>query len=203
MKLMADIGIDTRLAENGEQCVTMFQDWQPHLIWMDRRMPVMDGIEATRQIRQLPGGREVKIVAVTASAFLEQRQKLLDAGMDDFVRKPYRIHEIYDSLARHLGLKYLYRSGAPEAGTGAPVALTPAMLAVLPAALREELRDALVNLDSERIGAVIQQAREADVDLGRVLAHLAENFDYSAIMNALTRDAKAGPAVPRPYEERG
>ncbi len=203
MKLMADIGIDTRLAENGEQCVTMFQDWQPHLIWMDRRMPVMDGIEATRQIRQLPGGREVKIVAVTASAFLEQRQKLLDAGMDDFVRKPYRIHEIYDCLARHLGLKYLYRSGAPEAGTGAPLVLTPAMLAVLPAALREELRDALASLDSERIGAVIQQAREADVDLGRVLAHLAENFDYSAIMNALTRDAKAGPAVPRPFEERG
>ena len=185
MKLMADIGIDARLAENGKRCVELFQEWQPHLIWMDRRMPVMDGIEATRQIRQLPGGGEVKIVAVTASAFLEQRQKLLDAGMDDFVRKPYRIHEIYDCLARHLGVKYLYRSGAPEAGAGAPVALTPAMLAVLPAALREELRDALASLDSERIGAIIQQAREADVDLGRALAHLAENFDYLAIMNAL------------------
>ena len=67
MKLMADIGLDTRLAENGEQCVELFQEWHPHLIWMDRRMPVMDGIEATRQIRQLPGGKEVKIVAVTAS----------------------------------------------------------------------------------------------------------------------------------------
>ena len=90
MKLMADIGLNARLAENGEQCVELFQEWHPQLIWMDRRMPVMDGIEATRRIRQLPGGKDVKIVAVTASAFKEQRRKLLDAGMDDFVRKPYR-----------------------------------------------------------------------------------------------------------------
>ena len=69
MKLMADIGLDARLAENGKRCVEMFQEWHPHLIWMDRRMPVMDGMEATRRIRQLPGGKDVKIVAVTASAF--------------------------------------------------------------------------------------------------------------------------------------
>ncbi len=72
-------------------------------------MPVMDGVEATRRIRQLPGGKEVKIVAVTAPAFMEQRQELLNAGMDDFVRKPYRFDEIYDSLARQVGVKYLYR----------------------------------------------------------------------------------------------
>ena len=53
-------------------------------------MPVMDGMEATRRIRALPDGQDVKIVAVTASAFKEQRQEMLDAGMDNFVRKPYR-----------------------------------------------------------------------------------------------------------------
>ena len=75
MKLMADIGLNARLAENGKRCVELFQEWHPQLIWMDRRMPVMDGIEATRRIRQLPGGKDVKIVAVTASAFDEQRQE--------------------------------------------------------------------------------------------------------------------------------
>jgi CheY-like chemotaxis protein len=76
---------------------------------MDRRMPVMDGVEATRKIRTLPGGDEVKIVAVTASVFREQQQELFDAGIDDVLRKPYRFHEIYDCMARHLGLKYVYR----------------------------------------------------------------------------------------------
>jgi CheY-like chemotaxis protein len=65
-------------------------------------MPVMDGLEATEHLRRLPDGQAVKIVAVTASAFKEQQQEILDAGMDDFVRKPYRFDEIYDCLTRQI-----------------------------------------------------------------------------------------------------
>lgn len=114
-KLMTDIGLETKVAANGEHCVQLFKEWSPHLIWMDRRMPVMDGAEATKTIRAMPGGDEVKIVAVTASVFREQQNELFDAGMDDVLRKPYRFHEIYDCLARHLGLKYIYRE--PEVVT--------------------------------------------------------------------------------------
>jgi CheY-like chemotaxis protein len=109
-KLMETIGFKVKLAENGEQGIQLFQKWQPHFIWMDRRMPVMGGMETTQRIRQLPGGKEVKIVAVTASAFAEQRSEMLDAGMDDYVRKPYHASEVYDCLSKHLGVKYLYQS---------------------------------------------------------------------------------------------
>jgi CheY-like chemotaxis protein/anti-sigma regulatory factor (Ser/Thr protein kinase) len=201
MKLMADIGIDARLAENGKQCVELFQDWQPHLIWMDRRMPVMDGIEATRRIRQLPGGKDVKIVAVTASAFDEQRRKLLDAGMDDFVRKPYRIHEIYDGLARHLGVKYLYRSNLPETGAETPATVTPAMLAVLPAPLRAGLKAALESLDSSLIEEAIAEAGKTDAGLASTLTLLTGNFSYPAILKALDAEqidsARGGQAPPQ------
>jgi CheY-like chemotaxis protein len=108
-KLMTDIGLETKVAVNGEHCVQLFKEWSPHLIWMDRRMPVMDGAEATKTIRAMPGGDEVKIVAVTASVFREQQNELFEAGMDDVLRKPYRFHEIYDCLSRHLGLRYIYR----------------------------------------------------------------------------------------------
>ena len=128
---MSDIGIEAKVAENGEQCVKLFQEWRPHLIWMDRRMPVMDWRRSHAAIRQLPGGKDVKIVAVTASVFKEQRQELLDAGMDDFVRKPYRFQEIYNCLARHLGVKYVYRAASPASKD--PDMLTPVALAVLPA----------------------------------------------------------------------
>jgi CheY-like chemotaxis protein len=182
-RLMSDIGLEVQVAENGEQCVKLFQDWHPDLIWMDRRMPVMDGEEAARCIRRLAGGDQVKIVAVTASAFMEEQQEMLDAGMNDFVRKPYRFDEIYDCLARQLGVEYVYRSEAPLEPT--PVALTPEMLTVLPAALREALREALESLDGERIAAAVRQIAEIDAALGRTLSRLAEYFDYPAILKAL------------------
>ena len=122
-RLMSAIGLEMKVAENGKQCVELFQDWHPDLIWMDRRMPIMDGVEATLRIRELSGGRQVKIVAVTASAFREQQQEMLAAGMDDFVSKPYRFGEIYDCLARQLGLKYVYRSqtAVAQIAPGTPI----------------------------------------------------------------------------------
>ena len=148
-------------------------------------MPVMDGIEATQRIRQLPDGHSVKIVAVTASAFKEQQQEMFDAGMDDFIRKPYRFEEIYDCLARQLGVKFVYNSdGAEQPPTAA---LTPAMLAVLPSSLRNELKDALENLDNERITAAIRQVGKVHVDLGRTLTSLVEYFNYPAILDALNK----------------
>ncbi|MEJ2118091.1 MAG: ATP-binding protein, partial [Alphaproteobacteria bacterium] len=114
MKLMNSVGINAKIAANGKECVEMFQEWQPHLIWMDRRMPVMDGIEATKNIRSLPGGDNVKIIALTASVFSEEVQILLDAGVDEYLRKPYKFHEIYDCMARNLGMKYIYASDQPQ-----------------------------------------------------------------------------------------
>jgi CheY-like chemotaxis protein len=150
---------------------------------MDRRMPVMDGMEATRRIRAMPGGKEVKIVAVTASAFSEQRTQMLEVGMDDFVRKPFRSHEIYDCLSKHLGVKYLYE-GAPTPQEPA-VTLTPEMLAVLPEALRNDLKDALKSLKSDRIALVIRQVEAYDQQLQNTLTRLADSFDYPAILRAL------------------
>jgi signal transduction histidine kinase/CheY-like chemotaxis protein/HAMP domain-containing protein len=183
-RLMEPLGFEVKVAENGEQGVQLFLSWQPHLIWMDRRMPVMDGIEATKAIRELPGGKDVKIVAVTASAFMEQRAEMFDAGMDDFVRKPYRFNEIYECLTRQLGVQYIYADAALEEET-IHVALTAEMLAVLPQDLRSELHDALESLESERITAAIQRVAPLDVQLHKLLSQLAGRFDYPAILKAL------------------
>ncbi len=187
--LMAGLGLETKVAVNGEEAVRIFEAWRPDLIWMDRRMPVMNGVEATRRIRQLPGGGDVPIVAVTASVFKEQQQELFDAGMNDLVRKPYRFNEIYDCLARHLGAKYVYRQAVPRAEAGeeaeAAAGLTPAMLAALPQDVRQRLRDTLFSLDAERIAAAIDEARKTDPALARTLTRLAEGFDYPAILRAL------------------
>jgi CheY-like chemotaxis protein len=125
----------------------------------------------------------VKIVAVTASAFKEQKDELLTAGMDGFVRKPYKLDEIYQSLAHQLGVEYLYQEEQLEQTP--PSILTPAMLAGLDDALRSELREALIVLDGEQVAAVIRRIGEKDQVLAGSLKRLADHFDYPAITLAL------------------
>ncbi len=182
-KLMESVGFKVKLAENGEQGVQLFQSWHPHFIWMDRRMPVMDGMEATQRIRELPDGKAVKIAAVTASAFAEERNAILDIGMDDYVRKPFRASEIYDCLSKHLGVKYIYQDSLePQQEV---VTLTPEMLSILPQALRKELHDVLESLDSASIDDTIKKITEVEAELGYTLSRLTENFDYQSILIAL------------------
>ncbi|GAB6041881.1 hypothetical protein JCM17961_25560 [Endothiovibrio diazotrophicus] len=181
-RLMEAIGLESRQTEDGEQCVRQFREWRPDLIWMDWRMPVMDGVEASRRIRALPGGERVKIVAVTASVFKEQQPKLAAAGIDELVRKPYRAAEIYACLARQLGLEYRYRE---EEETAPAAILTPAMLAGLAVPLRRELREAAKLLDCEGVEAAVGRVAESDPALARSLAALVERFDYAAIVRAL------------------
>lgn len=184
-RLMSTIGIEAKVAENGERCVQLFKDWHPHLIWMDRRMPVLDGVEATRRIRQLPGGQDVTIIAVTASAFKEQHEEMAEAGMDDVVAKPYRFDQIYDCLARHLGVKFIYRTETASDQLPPAIKLMPGTTAVLPAPLRTEMREALITLDRERIDQAVRKAAEIDPGLGNALSCLAEEFDYQAILDML------------------
>lgn len=184
-KLMQVIGFPTRMADTGAQAVQRFIDWKPDFIWMDRRMPVMDGFEAVAQIRTLPGGADVKIVALTASAFNEQRDELLQAGMDDFVRKPYRFSDIYDCLNRLLGVEFDYQQ--PDSALHAKVVtkLTSDDFALVPKELRLALYDAVENLDSEQITAIIADIKLIDENLAKKLAYFAGNFDYPAILNVV------------------
>jgi signal transduction histidine kinase/CheY-like chemotaxis protein len=185
-RLMESVGFHTKIAKNGAQGVELFQKWQPHFIWMDQRMPVMNGMEATRRIRELPNGKEVKIAAVTASAFAEQRKEMLDAGMNEYIRKPYRASEIYNCLSKCLGVKYIYKDTLEQKEQ--VMKITPEMLNDLPIELLSELEQALTSLDTERIKSIIQQFACYDQTLREILDHMADNYDYPTILRALHRD---------------
>jgi len=189
--LLQRAGFPVRIAQNGAEGVECFREWQPHFIWMDLRMPVMNGIDATRRIRALEGGREVKIAAVTASGFSEDRNEALAAGMDDYVRKPYRPSEIFECMARQLGVRY-QRQAVPVAG--APVAsLRPEDLAALPEELRAGLGEALLALDVERISAAIGRVSQENAPLGSALALCASRYAYTAMLNILRLDLAQSP----------
>ncbi|MFG6106969.1 CHASE2 domain-containing protein [Leptothoe sp. EHU-05/26/07-4] len=108
-KLLTSLGFQIREATNGQEAVALWESWHPHFIWMDMQMPVMNGCEATRQIRQKSQEANISsptIVALTASALAQDREKSLGAGCDDFVSKPFRRDELLDKLSQYLGVRY-------------------------------------------------------------------------------------------------
>ncbi len=107
-RILEEAGFRVRCVETGELSLEVFTAWHPHFIWMDRRLPAMDGLEATRRIRAMNGGSDVKIVGMSASVFAAEREEMLVAGLDDFVRKPYLLREVFDCMAKHLGVVYRY-----------------------------------------------------------------------------------------------
>ena len=184
--LLEQVGFEVQEAENGEQAVTLFEQWQPHFIWMDMRMPVMDGYEATAKIRTLPGGDEVKIVAITASVFKERKDGVMAAGADDFVRKPFKPEEIFDCMARQLGVRYLYQQENEKTEKRqAVIQITSEMLAKLPHDLITELQAAVRAHDMEQTSALLDRLAGADPELANALRQLVEEMDFRGLKNLL------------------
>ncbi len=184
-RILESAGFLVGVATDGAQGVEVFQTWRPHFICIDLRMPVMDGFEAAKRIRALEGGRDVKIAAVTASVFADERSQVLAAGMDDLVRKPYRPSELFDCIARHLGVRYRRGEALPASPREPPAELRPEDLAPLPEVLRNELSNALISLDRERIAQVIGRVSQRDAALGAMLALCADRFAFTAILDAV------------------
>ena len=148
-------------------------------------MPVMDGYAATRAIRDLPEGKEVKIIAVTASAFEEQSQEILDAGCDDKVSKPVREEEMLAAIGRHLGIKYEYADVVQETATETMIELSREMLVALPKELLEELRHAALVLDRSSLSGLIERIAVDAPDTAKALKTLVDTFQFGKIQNLL------------------
>ena len=181
-QLLEPVGFELREALNGEEAVALFEQWHPHLIWMDIRMPVMDGLEATRRIKATEAGAQVKIVAVTAHALEEERRVILAAGCDDFIRKPYKDAEIFDVLRKHLGIRFVYEEEKPPT---AVMKLDAAALVDLPAELRNALEQALVRIDSEEVSRAIEAIRPQNSSLAAALAAEANDLQYGRILQLI------------------
>jgi len=184
-RLLERAGFQLRFARNGAEGVEAFVSWKPHFIWMDWRMPVMDGIEATRRIRGLPGGRDVRIVTLSASVFRQDRDQVLAAGADDFITKPIRFGEIFACMECQLGLRFEYYSRQPGSSGALPGGIDLESLSRLPDSVKDALAAALSSLDPVRIHAALGAANDQDPEIGRMLKQYFDTFQYTIVLEAL------------------
>jgi len=186
IKLLNPLGFELKEAENGQQAIAVWEEWEPHLIWMDMRMPVMDGYTATQQIKAHIKGQATAIVALTASVLEEERAVVLSAGCDDFLRKPFKEHDIFDIMHKQIGVEYIYDEPTQTSAIKSQKnELTPDNLATLPAELLARFEEATELSEPDLIESIINEIRVQSPNLANGLAELAEMFDYDAILDLI------------------
>jgi len=184
VNLLRPLGFEVREAENGQEGIAVWREWAPHLVWMDMRMPVMDGYEATRRIKEMEKGQETVVIALTASAFEEDRTRILSLGCDGFVRKPFREKEVFDAMAQHLGVEFVYEEEeeAVQTPSGSREALTPEALSGLPGEWVAQLHEAASQADEEMVMSLIEQIEGEHDGLARGLRELVGEFQFGKII---------------------
>ncbi len=203
VKLLDPFGFDIQEAANGQEALDIWELWEPHVIWMDMRMPVMDGYEASQRIRETEGeiqktypsefrtlqkADRTIIIAVTASSFEEEQVIARAVGCDDFLRKPFRENTVFELLHKHLEVRFVYEE-ENTVGKGRKPAkqdvLTSAAFAALPIELLKKLEHAVIIADISKIERLVKDVREHNMLLADAICKRIENYEYGEILSAI------------------
>ena len=191
-RLLKEVGFEVKEAENGKQGVELTREWQPHLIWMDIRMPVMDGYEAVEQIRsgvKESGAINPVIIALTASVFEEEKKEVLSKGFDAFMSKPFKLDEIFNKMAEYIGVNYIYEEADGEFKTNEQEELSDedlnAGIKALPSEIVTELLEAAELSDVKMIEELISRIRPQNSGLADALEVYAGDYAFDKIIDAI------------------
>ncbi|PSR13233.1 hypothetical protein C8255_25555 [filamentous cyanobacterium CCP3] len=192
---------------DGQAAVALAQTWHPHLIWMDIRMPGLDGYAATSQIKALTLDPAPVMIALTASPFEEERAKILAAGCDDFVRKPFQLQGLLQKIAAYLPVRYRYAEaefGSPEgpeavnsAGSQPDRAELRLWLQTMAADWQQALGQAAIAGSDDRLIELLGQLLDAPTGVTQTLTTWAKNFEFDRILDCLHPEAD-GPSPQSP-----
>jgi signal transduction histidine kinase/CheY-like chemotaxis protein len=174
--LLKPLGFEVAIVGDGAQALAMVDVWQPDLVFMDWRMPALDGLSATRQIRANAAGPQPRIVMLTASAFAEERQEALNAGADEFMRKPVEQDRLYAVLEQQLGLHFVRRHHSARQHLPSP--LSRADLELLEPSLRRQLKIALQELNLSRVALLLAPLPPQLAGVVERIEHMIQLYQY-------------------------
>lgn len=200
VRLLSQLGLEVREACNGQEALHLWQEWQPDLTWMDIRMPILDGYEATKWIRRTESNGDVAqpcqpsiIIALTAQASQSDRSLALAAGCNDYISKPFRQETVYLKLSEYLGLKYLYAEpptsfdalslSASIVDRPVPRGLVSTPTATLPPDWLSAVEEAATCGDDRAVKALAAQLAPEFAPLCQYLINLTDNFEFEQILS--------------------
>lgn len=185
--VLTEVGFKVREASDGDEAIQVWNDWKPQLILMDIHMSPVDGKDATMKIRSANGGSDTAIIGLSASAFAEDVESALTAGMNAFLSKPVKLEELFEVIRANLGVEYSYENEETTengAQTTQPLARVSAeQLSRLSESMRTQLREATLHGDVERLSQVIAEIFKIDQALANALTELVDQYDYDQILN--------------------
>jgi signal transduction histidine kinase/CheY-like chemotaxis protein len=190
-KLLSPIGFELKEATNGKEAIAIWKDWQPHLIWMDLHMPVINGHKATKEIKRIAKekGHDTIIIAISASALDQDVNVIRLGGCDDFVSKPFKESEIFEKMQKHLGLKYVYEKITHEESAESinqeQNILTSERIKDLSSEWKNNMKQAIQSVDMDQMHKLIEQLREQDPALAGAIQQRMDQFEYEKVLKWL------------------
>lgn len=183
-RMLTGVGFVVREAENGATALEVFRDWKPDIILMDMEMPVMNGMEAMQMIKNDPKGRKTVVIAVTASAFQDDRERILKAGADGYLSKPFKENDLYETIGELCGVKYRYADN--PTGVSATVKDEGAgeeIITGLPPELTADILQAAGNADYFRLLELAATVSKQNPVAGERIKATAARYDYQKIVD--------------------
>ncbi len=185
-QMLAAVGFRTREVVNGEDAVAAWRAWKPQVILMDMSMPVMDGYQATHLIKAECNSAPTAIVAVTASAFEDDRQRALVAGADSHLAKPFKEAELFEIIRSLTGVEYLEDGGMVNEAIAGTMERMSKPIAELPPELAGNLREAIIRADIDLINSLIDRVEGDNPTAAQLMREMAANYRYEELLNLLS-----------------
>ncbi|MBD2386944.1 hybrid sensor histidine kinase/response regulator [Cylindrospermum sp. FACHB-282] len=186
LKILGRLDFELREAINGQEAIEIWEAWEPHLIWMDMRMPVMDGYEATKRIKSTTKGQATAIIAITASVLEEQKVVVLSSGCDNFVRKPFQEKVIFEMIAKYLEVSYIYeKENSLIQVIDLPIEPfnLSEFLTTMPKEWLVQLHTAALDADSELVNQMIDDISEVHGSTIQILRSWVNKFEFEKILD--------------------
>lgn len=186
-EILAALGLNYCEASDGEEALELWKTWKPHLIWMDIQLPKINGLDLIQTIKSSPEGQQTVIIALTASAFEEQKQSVLDAGCDDFLYKPFKIDDLLTKMALNLGLRV--KPSAPPSWLSNTSIQPPASLPLSPNALacmspewKSQLYQAAASGNDQHAFDLVHEIPPEHSELAQALQSMIDDFQFDKLM---------------------
>ena len=187
VQMLSQVGFEVQTAENGREAIEIWENFEPHLIFMDMLMPVMNGYEATKEIKATLKGKATVIIAITASVFDEQKPDILSAGCDDIIHKPFIERVIFNKIVQYLKVDFLYEQSGMDESTAGDSTLILSAMQNLPDSWLNQLEASALALEDKEIYQAIAQIENQETELAKLLISYTDNFEYDKILEAIAK----------------